>query len=121
VGTGASLIEALEARGFGILTTNGESQWSPFGMAHDPFSHTVTNLDVESRHMVIYEFPDTETADQAAAVVSPDGYGVAGGQYEWIDTPRFWHSGRVIVLYLGDDLDFVGELTSILGSSFAGG
>lgn len=121
IADGAALIGVLESAGFSVQQSEGNLAGSPFTMIHDPFSHTVTNLSVDSRRLTIHEFPDVETANQAAAVVSRDGSGVAGSQFEWIDTPHFWLFGRVIVLYLGEDQSFIEELSSIVGSSFAGG
>jgi hypothetical protein len=117
----ATFIAALESREFTIEQAEGPVEGSPFTMTRYPFSHTVTNLRVDTRHLVTYEFPDGDIAERAAAEVSSDGYGVTGGQYEWIDTPHFWRSGRVIVLYLGDDQGFIEVLIAILGASFAGG
>jgi hypothetical protein len=117
---GAALGRALEAAGFAVEEPPGDPSGSPFVMAHKPFEHTVTRLAAGGHGLTVFEFPDPETAEAAANVVSPDGWGVAGGQYEWIASPHFWRSGRIIVLYLGDDGAFLESIKQILGGQFAG-
>ena len=39
----------------------------------------------------------------------------------WMATPHFFKSGKLIVLYLGDDVAVMTLLTGLLGPQFAGG
>lgn len=70
--------------------------------------------------MTVYEFPDSATADAAADAVTPDGWGVAGSQFEWVGAPRFWRWGRTVILYVGEDQAFVESMSQLLGTQFAG-
>ena len=39
----------------------------------------------------------------------------------WMATPHFFKSGKLIVLYLGDDVEVMTLLTGLLGPQFAWG
>jgi hypothetical protein len=40
---------------------------------------------------------------------------------EWVSAPHFWASGKIIVLYVGDDAEAVDLLTGALGAPIAQG
>ena len=61
---GAAFVAELESRGFTIEQTEGPVEFSPFTMTRYPLSHTVTNLRIDSRQLVTYEFPDGHTAER---------------------------------------------------------
>jgi hypothetical protein len=74
----------------------------------------------------VYEFSDPATANLQASLISPDGSKIAsysGGEvlFDWIAPPHLLKSGRLIVLYVGNDLSTLNLLSSALGSQFAGG
>ena len=39
---------------------------------------------------------------------------------DWIAPPHFYHTGRVIVLYVGSNADLIRLLEATLGPQFAG-
>ena len=55
-----------------------------------------------------------------AAKVAPDGGSVGTSMMNWIMPPHFFKSGRVLVLYLGDNQTTLNLLEKILGKQFAG-
>ena len=62
-----------------------------------------------------------EAAAQADAdLVAPDGSSVGTSMPFWVDDPHFYHSGKLIVLYLGSDQSILTALEAILGPQFAG-
>lgn len=77
----------------------------------------------------VYEFADEATAKAEAAAVSPSGYTLTRSEgastllthWEWIGTPHFYRKGRVIVIYVGDNLPLIQALETVLGPQFAGG
>jgi hypothetical protein len=115
-----SLVDALETAGFTVVQSEGNPANSPFTMIHVPFPHGFAQLSLDSQELSVYEFPDPDTAERAEDAVSPDGWGVAGSRFQWTGAPHFWLSGRVIVLYLGEDWAFVEKMSQILGVQFAG-
>jgi hypothetical protein len=76
----------------------------------------------------VFEYATREQAEAEAALVQPDGRTIAGRtggpaliHICWIATPHFYLSGRLIVLYTGDDARVTALLADLLGRPFAGG
>ena len=76
---------------------------------------TVNNSDVQ-----VFEYADAATADTEAALVSPDGSSIGTTMVSWVATPHFYKTGKLIVLYVGDDTAVLNVLEDVLGSQFAG-
>jgi rRNA processing protein Gar1 len=81
---------------------------------------TVNDEDIE---VFEYVSPDASTAD--ATRVSPDAMAVvdASGNVasaSWIATSHVYHTGRLIVVYAGQDVAVIGVLKSVLGRKIAG-
>ena len=55
-------------------------------------------------------------ADQVAS----DGSSIGGQVMMWMATPHFYKSGKLIVLYVGDEAAITTLLAGALGPQFAG-
>jgi hypothetical protein len=87
-------------------------------------------LTVNGARVEVYEYATSVFAAADAARISPDGstfsagLGPLGGSaaaVEWVATPHFYRSGRLIVQYIGTHPDVTMVLTQILGPQVAGG
>lgn len=106
------LMAALEARGFEVKATETVSQ--PF------FSQAAQILEVNGDALQVYEFTTDQNASTAAATISPDGSSVGTSMVTWVFPPHFYHSGKLLVLYLGEQSDFLAALEEVLGPQIAG-
>jgi len=75
-------------------------------------------VDINGEQVHVYEFPDEETAQLDADLVSADGTMV--GDVTVNGTPHFYQAGRFIVVYMGDDPATIDLLEASLGPPFAG-
>ncbi len=89
-------------------------------------------LRVNGEDLQIYTYPDPAAAAREAGFVSPDGSQIVMpdpadpaqrtvSMIDWIATPHFYRSGRLIVTYIGDNLEMLTLLETVLGPQFAGG
>ncbi len=69
----------------------------------------------------VFEFESEIAAKEQAAQVSPDGGSVGTSMMSWMATPHFYHEGKWLVLYVGDDRAIIDLLETVLGPQFAGG
>jgi len=107
-----SLIAALEAQGATVET--GEPITQPF---FTPEGHV---LKVNGADLQVFEYESPEAMESEAGQVAPDGGSIGTSMVSWMDTPHFYKSGRIIVLYVGSDEAILGLLESVLGPQFAG-
>ena len=108
-----SLIDALRAAGLNI---------EPAGEVEQPFASVVGYVvKVNGDDMQIFEYPDETQADSDAKLISPDG-GIIGNTtiIDWISTPHFYKQGRLMVLYVGENVELINTLEAVLGPQFAG-
>ncbi len=108
-----SLIDSLEAAGAVVQPAGDISQ--PF-LAVSGRIIEVDNTDVQ-----VFEYSDTTAANADADMVSADGSSVGATMISWVATPHFYKSGKLIVLYVGDNQAVISILREVLGSQFAGG
>ena len=108
-----SLIDSLEDAGAVVQPAGDISQ--PF-LAVSGRVIEVDNADVQ-----VFEYPDTTAANADADMVSADGSSVGSTMISWVATPHFYKSGKLIVLYVGDNQAMISTLREVLGSQFAGG
>jgi hypothetical protein len=80
---------------------------------------TLINLG-SSDGFQVFEYKTVQDMEADAAKVAPDGGSVGTSMMNWIMPPHFFKSGRVIVLYLGDNQTTLNLLAKILGKQFAG-
>jgi hypothetical protein len=109
----ATLDDALRAAG--AATQPGDEISQPF------FSVTGRILRVNGEDVQVFVYRDEATATAEAGLVSRDGRTIGNTQVSWIGTPHFHRTGRVIVLYVGQNDSVTGVLTTVLGPQFAGG
>jgi hypothetical protein len=109
----ADLAEILYARGVPIDIGDEEVvDYFPIPLRH----FTVYDQDVR-----VFEFIGPNTALAVSTLISPDGTTINGRVIDWPATPHFFLSGRVIVLYLGDDPQAYLAIQDVMGPQFAGG
>jgi hypothetical protein len=77
-------------------------------------------LKVNGADVQVFEYKSVEEMETEAALVSADGSSVSTSMVSWMATPHFFKSGRVLVLYVGDDAAILDLLTDALGGQFAG-
>ena len=109
----ASLVAALRAAGAKV---------EPGGTAPQPFMPVPARLlEVDGEPVQVFELPDEESARLVAARIAPDASTVGQANVSWSDPPYFFRSGRIIVLYVGDDAATIARLTGLLGDPIAVG
>ena len=91
-----------------------------------PFTQTFFDTQgktvrIDGENVQVFEFADGSTMDQIAQQVLPDGSSVGTFTVDTIATPHFFKSGRIIVLYMGDNTKITSLLEKGLGKQFAGG
>lgn len=106
------LTQALEERGAEVEREGEVDQ--PF------FSPPGTMLGVGGEDVQVFEYASAAARQEESAAISADGTTIGTNQVHWIGTPRFWASGRLVVLYLGDDETLRELLSAILGPPIAG-
>ena len=108
----ADLINALQTSGATVET--GDSITQPF---FTPAGHTVK---VNGADLQIFEYENAEAMEKEASQVAPDGGSIGSSMVNWIDTPHFYETGRIIVLYVGSDKTVLEMLNKVIGPPFAG-
>jgi hypothetical protein len=106
------LLSALQGTGF-----NAESA----GTISQPFFEPKGQLiRINDQEIQVFQFSSEAEAASAAATISPDGSAIGTSMVTWIAPPHFYHSGDIIVLYLGEDEEVLSGLQQILGAQIAG-
>jgi hypothetical protein len=108
----ASLVAALEASGATVET--GEPITQPF------FSPQGNIPKVNGADVQVFEYESAEARESEASQVAPDGGSIGTSMVTWMDTPHFYKTGRMIVLYVGSDETILNLLESVIGPQFAG-
>ena len=99
----------------GTSVETGESVSQPF------FTPQGQIIKLNGEDVQVFEYISEEEAFQEVMRVSADGSSVGTTMITWIDSPHFYQSGKIIVLYIGNTPEVVEILTEVLGSQFAGG
>ncbi len=107
-----SLIKKLRAGG--LTFKRGEKVSQPF------FSVPGRTLIMSGEQVQIFEYKKIETADTEAGRVGSTGSPVGTTMITWIEPPHFYKSGKLIVLYLGENSGVIKALENALGLQFAG-
>jgi hypothetical protein len=107
-----SLVDNLQASGATVEPTGEVAQ--PF------FSVAAQIIKINDEDVQVFEYADEAAADIEAALVAPDGGSIGTSMVSWLATPHFYKSGRLIVLYIGDNAEIIRLLESALGPQFAG-
>ncbi len=85
------------------------------------FAVTGQLIRVNGADVQVFEYASEAEAAEDAEKVSPDGSAIGTTMVTWVSTPHFYRTGRLIVLYVGDDLAITAWLVGALGPQFAGG
>lgn len=107
------LIAALQAKGNEVERAETLSQ--PF------FAPEGQVLEMNGERVQVFEFPSEEEAATAAQSISPDGGSISTSMVTWVSPPHFYHSGKLIVLHVGEESSTSAALEELLGPQIAGG
>jgi hypothetical protein len=108
----ASLIEALRATGAEVEL--GDSVEQAFLAVLGQI------LKLDGTDVQVFEYESAQAMEADAAQVSADGGTIGNSMVTWVATPHFFKSGRVLVLFVGDDAAVLELLGGVLGEQFAG-
>jgi hypothetical protein len=107
-----SLIDQLRAAGATV---------EPAGEVLQPFFSVKGQvIKVNGEDVQVFEYTDAAAAEAEATSVSPDGGSVGTSMVTWVAAPHFYKTGRLIVLYVGDNQTTIVALETALGPQFAG-
>ncbi|MDQ6786804.1 MAG: hypothetical protein M3033_08330 [Acidobacteriota bacterium] len=107
-----ALVKKLRAGG--ATATPGEKVSQPF------FSVPGRTLKVRGEQIQVFEYQAAKTAEGESSKVSANGSPIGTTMVNWIAPPHFYKSGRLIVLYIGENRDVIKALENALGRQFAG-
>jgi len=107
-----SLIAALEAAGASVAVND---RFDP--APADVLGRDGRRICVDGQRVLVYVFANAAEARTVAAGIDRQDPSRVGNAtiIEWTGEPRFWHSGSLLVLYLGPDPRTEHVLTSVLG------
>jgi hypothetical protein len=108
-----SFLANLKSTRISVETGEGVSQ--PF------FTPQGQIIKLNGEDVQVFEYVSKEEAFQEVMQVSADGSSVGTTMITWIDSPHFYQSGKIIVLYIGNTPEMVEILIEVLGPQFAGG
>ena len=77
-------------------------------------------IAVDGYEVQVFEFSNEGDAISAAETISADGSSIGTSMVLWVEAPHFYRSGKLIVLYVGEQDTLVGALAAVLGPQFAG-
>ncbi len=106
------LVEALQAEGAQVEM--GEAIQQPF------LSVPGQIVQVNGADVQVFEYASAEDMGVEASQVTEDGSPIGTSTITWIAPPHFYRSGRLLVLYVGEDTAVIELLESVLGPQFAG-
>jgi hypothetical protein len=107
----ASLVDRLRADGLDVQSA---------GEVEQPFFHVAgTVLKINRADVQVFEFADAAEAKAAVATIGANG-DPPTIIVEWVAPPHFYQSGRIVVLYVGEDKAITAALTKTLGPQVAG-
>jgi hypothetical protein len=106
------LVEALQAEGAQVEL--GDSIQQPF------LSVPGQIVQVNGADVQVFEYASAEDMGLEASQVTEDGSPIGTSTITWIAPPHFYRSGRLLVLYVGEDQAVIDLLESVIGPQFAG-
>lgn len=77
-------------------------------------------VQVNGADVQVFEYASAEDMGLEASQVSDDGSPIGTSTITWIAPPHLYRSGRLLVLYVGDDQAVIDLLESVAGPQFAG-
>ncbi|NMJ87338.1 MAG: hypothetical protein EX285_05810 [Thaumarchaeota archaeon] len=107
-----SLIDNLRATGATV---------EPSGKISLPFFFVEGQvISINGVQVQVFEYVDITVADAEATLISADGSSIGTSMVNWVATPHLYKTGKLIVLYVGDNGVVISTLEAVLGSQFAG-
>jgi hypothetical protein len=103
-----SLIDTLRKAGANVQI--GDSVEQPF-MSVSGVQVTVNGADVQ-----VFEYADEAAAQSDVATLNDTLAGRGTTMITWVASPHAYHSGRVLVLYVGDDAGVLKLLEGVMGA-----
>lgn len=119
---GADEFDALLAR----FADNGfvSVEWEEADPIFLGGARRVVSLGEEGLSVNVFVYPTADDAAHDASCFSADGssYNTTdnGVDISWAGDPHLYLSGRMIILYVGSDSEFISRLTDMFGAQFAG-
>jgi hypothetical protein len=99
------------------------------GGAHVEAGGTVTQvffapeaqvMKVDGQDVQVFEFATHDEAVSTTSLISADGGSIGTTMVTWVASPHFYHEGKLIALYVGDDTGVLDALEAALGIQIAG-
>jgi hypothetical protein len=109
----SALLSALKAAG--VTPAIGD----PISQDFFSVQGTFINLD-QNESFQVFEYKTVEDMEADAAKVAPDGGSIGTSMVNWIMPPHFFKSGRIIILYIGENETTLSLLEKVMGKQFAG-
>ena len=110
-----SLAAALESAGMNIDELS-ENKFLFSGL----FSVPGVEFTASGQMILACAFGTLEEANEQAALVSPDGYGIGLKYINWSNDPQYFQNGKMIVIYDGSQSLVSETLFTAMGERFAG-
>jgi hypothetical protein len=102
----AGLVNRLRADGVAV---------EPVGAVSQPFFSVAGRLvTLNGADVQVFEYATVSDARSEAAQIGPGGGAIGTHLVSWIVTPHFYTTGRLIVLYVGDDQGVLEVLRTVL-------
>lgn len=77
-------------------------------------------IKVYGEDVQVFQYRSAAQAASQAAAVSADGGTVGTAKIQWAGAPHFYRTGKLLVLYVGEDRRVLKVLQAVLGAQFAG-
>lgn len=72
-------------------------------------------MRVNGAEVQAFEFADEAARREVSDTISESGSQIGTSMVDWIDQPNLWATGRLIVLYIGQDQAIIDLITHVLG------
>ncbi len=73
-------------------------------------------LSINGQQVQVFEFNSVSARQEAQNTISNTGSTIGNYVPSFVSTPHFWSSGRMLVLYVGQDQQVISSLDSVLGT-----
>jgi hypothetical protein len=107
-----TFIQSLKDRGYTVIKPEIEGD-----TPHTFFSVYPTYYEADGKRLAIYEYNNVKKAKKDSEMISEDGYTIGNTIIEWVDKPHFYRKEKIIVSYIGSDVELQKDLNEILGKS----
>jgi hypothetical protein len=84
------------------------------------FAPAARIMNINGEGVQVFEYSKVSAAAKDAMLVSSDGMTIGTSKPSWMAPPHFFRSGRLIVIYVGNEETILRLLQGALGKQFAG-